>query len=44
MITILGVQFPVEEKRLTPPQTEIIKAYTTAIQKGKAEATKLLKF
>ncbi len=43
MITILGVQFPVEEKKLTPPQTEIIKSYTNAIEKGKLEAAKLLK-
>jgi hypothetical protein len=43
MITILGIAFPVDNKKLTPPQTEIIQSYTSAIEKGKKEAFKLLK-
>ncbi len=43
MITILGVPFPVDHKRLVPPQTEVIQSYTDAIEKGKKEAFKLLK-
>ena len=43
LITILGVQFPINEKRLTPPQTEIILSYTNAIKEDKAKAEKILK-
>jgi hypothetical protein len=43
MITILGVQIPVNEKRFTPPQTEVILSYTNAIRDGKETAKRILK-
>jgi len=43
MVNILGTKFPVSQETLYPPKSSVVLAYTTAVNKGRGQAKKILK-